>query len=53
MFKESCIVRHRTKAEAEMVANGMQDIALPGSTSGDTLAQSCRWADLVQTMDPR
>lgn len=59
MFNESCIVRHtdirkpHEKPGRKMVADRMQEIALPGSTSGDTLAQSCRWADLVQTMDPR
>ncbi len=36
-----------------MVANRMQDIALPGSTCGDTLADHRVGANLVQTMDPR
>ena len=59
MFNESCIVRHmdirkpHEKPGAEMVANRMQDIALPGSTSGDTLADRPVGANLVQTMDPR
>ena len=36
-----------------MVANRMQETALPGSTSGDTWANRPVGANLVQTMDPR
>jgi hypothetical protein len=36
-----------------MVANRMQEIALPGSTSDDTLGNRPVRANLVQTMDPR
>jgi hypothetical protein len=59
MFNESCIVRHmdiRKPHESrgrKWLRTECKIFALPGSTSGDTLARSSVGANLVQTMDPR